>query len=200
MPCIYEIDKDKQIVLVREAIMLCPELNKLSPEEIKYIIIAYDYVDGPCKKMANSERRNFAINKLFNGKDQNLEAKPYIRSAIDEYQSLIYHTKKHTVDTLNSKIFQLNQELANPDLTDSTKIANIDKSITILEKRKDAYEQEIASDQDLMQLKGGKRKMSLLETMKVNRDLYKINKRHVSSDNIQPTNQEEGVQSESDTW
>lgn len=173
---IWKLNRNGEIILHKDAIGLCPLLAKLKDENLKYLISVYDYIDGPYSKKPESERKNIAIKKIFNGVDPKLEFKSWFNEAKEDFLSCIYDSKKATINAYNTKITILNGKLADPDIIKDSELKGYSASVDLLQRQKDKLEQEVQLEEDLYEAKG-KRPLSLLEKMKLSRELYGISKK-----------------------
>lgn len=164
---IYTLDREGKIILHEDSIKLSPILMDLSEAELRYIILVYDYVCSPYARKPIDDRRELAIRDLGD-----IDESKLLRE-IDELNSLIFDSKRYTIDLFINKISKLNKDLM--DTEDSKEIESLDKSISILQKRVDEYEADLVKDNDRVILKGGK-ELSLLERMKRSKKLWELNK------------------------
>lgn len=165
---VFKVNKDFTIIANEEAAKLVPELCSLSSDQLLYVVLAVDYVDGPFRKYPFDERKLLASRRVF-GKDS-IKQDERITLAMDAYKGLIFDIRRETIDKFKAKINQLHEELLG-NITPSA-IQNIDKSITFLEKRIASLEADIsASEKEEIELKGGKR-LSMIETWQRNQMRY----------------------------
>ena len=158
---IFRIDQENNTVMDEEALYLAPELSEISANELKYIILVEDYVKSILKRKPKDERKRVAGQMVFN----NIDYKPTkkVRKAMELYHSLVYETKRETVDILVTRINRINTELAKPDLAINT-FNSLMKSFDMAQKKIDELNIEIDKDdqEEALKLKGGK-KLSMIE-------------------------------------
>jgi len=160
MASVFIVNKDFTVIVNPDAAKLVPELLSLSEDQLKYVILVIDYVDGPFRRLPLSERKIMAARKVFN-KDSVKESEKVL-NAMEGYKGLVFDIRRETVDALKEKVLRLHQELMK-DSTTPTQLQNIDKSITFLEKRIDAMEMDLdIEEKEKIELKAG-RQLSYLE-------------------------------------
>jgi hypothetical protein len=176
---IFKSNKEGQIVLHKDALSLCPDLKTLQEKNLKYIILVYDYVDSPYKQKPLEERKKMAMKNLFNGQDYLIEMESWFTKAKDDYCSLIYDAKRAIIDAINTKLNILNLRISSPNITSEKELKSLSVSIELLLKQKEKLESEVQMEDDIYEAKGG-RQLSYLEKIKLNRELYKIQKKEES--------------------
>lgn len=143
-----------------EAAKLVPELQSLTEDQLWYIILVVDYVDGPYRRHPLSERKVMAARTIF--KKDSVKESPKVLNAMDAYKGLVFDIRRETVDALKAKVMKLHKELLKDSTTPSA-LQGIDKSITFLEKRIDSIERDLdMQEKETIELKAG-RKLSMLE-------------------------------------
>ena len=175
---IYRKTRDNRIELIPEAIELIPQLNHLGESELRYVIMAYDYVDGPYRRKPTQERINLALQTLWHGakKQSDIEDEEVI-NAITFYKSLIYDANKYIRDGMIEKKHRLRQQILDYDpLSDGNSSAGLKTlmdSMKYITTNLEDLDQEIRNEDDRMQLKGD-RTESRIEIMKRNRKLWDL--------------------------
>lgn len=160
MASVFRINKDFTIMVNEDAAKLVPELQSLSQDQLWYVILVVDYVDGPFRRLPLSERKIMAARKVF--KKDSVKESQKVLNAMDGYKGLIFDIRRETVDALKEKVLKLHKELLK-DSTTPTQLQGIDKSITFLEKRIDAIEMDLdIQEKENIELKAG-RELSFLE-------------------------------------
>lgn len=159
---IFRVDSNFQLILSKDAAMLCPELTEVSEEELKYIILAYDYLESPFRKKPPEERQRIARRRIWKNSRKIPEKSQKIKKAIDAYKSLIYDSKQEAVDNYRQKIHNLNMEISNSNnYKDIKEKADI---VTFLEKKIEGYEKDILAEETNLELKiKGDKKLSYVE-------------------------------------
>ena len=153
-----------------EAARLVPELQSLSMDQLWYVILVVDYVDGPFRKKPLDERRILAARKIF-GKDKAMKESDKVKNAMEAYKGLVFDIRRETVDALKTKVQKLHTELLQPDAT-ARGIEQIDKSISFLEKRITSIERDLdIEEQEHIELKAG-RKLSMIEIWQRNQKRF----------------------------
>ena len=172
---VFQVDRNYKIMVNPEAARLVPELQSLSMDQLWYVILVADYVDGPFRKKPLEERRILAARKIF-GKDKKMQESEKVKNAMEAYTGLVFDIRRETVDALKTKVISLHKELLQPSATAKT-IEQIDKSITFLEKRITSIERDLdIEEQEHIELKAG-RQLSMIEKWQRNQ------KRHVDFKN-----------------
>jgi len=157
---VFKIDRNNKVMLNPEAAKLVPELTSLTIDQLWYVILVADYVDGPFRRKPVDERRIMASRKVF-GKDKINETEK-IKIALEGYKSLVFDIRRETLDALKTKVLKLHKDLLR-DETTSTVIQNIDKSISFLESRIASIERDLdIEEQESIELKAN-RKLSMIE-------------------------------------
>ena len=90
---------------------MCPELIDISEDELKYIILAYDYIESPFRKKPLDERKRIAKRKVWKNSRKNPETQK-VTKAIDAYKGLIYDSKREAVENYRQKVANLNREIS----------------------------------------------------------------------------------------
>lgn len=163
---VFQVDRNFKVIVNPEAAKLVPELQSLTEDELRYVILVADYVDGPLRKQPIEERCLIA-SRIVYGKDARIKENEKIKNAIDLYKGLIFDVRRETVDLLKSKVERLHRELMR-DKISSREIQEVDKSISFLEKRITSIEHDLDIDeQEKIELRGS-RSLSMIETWQRN--------------------------------
>ena len=121
------------------------------------------------------ERKNLAKKRVYGTMDKVPEKSVIIKSAIEEYKSLIFDVRRETIDNYKEKIVRLQKESLMKDL-DTPKLKEIDTGIQFLQKRIIELESEIFIDEKFdFTVKGGK-KISFVEKWQMNMKRYRAHK------------------------
>jgi hypothetical protein len=180
---IFRVDSNLQVILSKDAAMLCPELTKISEDELKYIILAYDYLESPFRKKPPEERKRIAKRKVFGNSKKNIEASSEMKKAIEAYRSLIYDPRKEATDNYRQKIHTLNMEIAH--INDYKEIKEKANIIEFLQKKIDDYENEIVSEEVNMEIKlKGNKELSYLEIWQRRKQAFEKDQR-LLGDNVE---------------
>ena len=113
----FKVDRNWKVIIDIEAAKLVPELRSLSEEELLYVILVADYVDGPFRKQPPEERRIMAVRRVY-GKDKVLKETEKIKNEI--YEKLDGKITQVTssddmADILINKAMGLNQDQLDMD-------------------------------------------------------------------------------------
>ena len=158
---VFQVDRNNKVMLNPEAAKLVPELTSLSMEQLWYVVLVADYVDGPFRRKPPEERRLLASRHIFK-KDKLLKETPRVKNALEAYKGLVFDIRRETLDALKTKVIRLHRDLLKPDIS-SRQIKEIDTSISFLEKRIMSIEHDLdIEEEESMELKAG-RKLSFLE-------------------------------------
>jgi hypothetical protein len=157
---VFKIDKDFRIILNKDAVKLVPELSSLNENELKYVILVMDYVDGPFRRLPIDERRDLARKKIYGNLKVNPESEK-VKVAMEAYKGLVFDIRRETIDIYNKKIHQLQKETLS-DIS-INKIKEYDQSITFLQTRVETLLHDLDMEEDKeMQLRGD-REISYIE-------------------------------------
>jgi len=155
MIAIFKLDKKNNIELYPGVLALCPDLNLLSGEEVKYVIYVYDYIFSPWRALPIDERKRKAIYRIYGDKQIIPEDNPKVAKAIKEYREMIYDSRYETLENLITKINYLNNLISKEAINIKDLKDNMDM-INTLTKHKEAIERDLSNEEEKMYLKGGK--------------------------------------------
>jgi hypothetical protein len=149
---------------------LCPELRFLDDAERLYIVLVYDYY-SMYRQFTESDRINKALNHIRTVLLMEINnISPKMEMAIEAYKSLQFDPKRELVNVYKVKIQQLSADLEKA-LAPSV-IKNILDSQKTLKQATEDLVQEIEMGLEAKaNLKGGGN-LSLLEKLKLNKELY----------------------------
>jgi len=167
---VFKLDRNFEIILNPEAIKLVPELVSLSQNELKYVILVVDYVDGPFRKKPYEERQFMAWKSAFGDSKKNPETER-IRLAMEGYKGLVFDIRRETIDIYIEKIRNLQKESLARDTTFG-RMKEIDSTITFMQDRISSMNHELDLEEgDTVELKG-KKQLSYLEKWQRNQREY----------------------------
>ena len=168
---VFKIDKNFEIILNLDAVKLVPELKGLDQDELRYVILVIDYVDGPFRKKPLEERRLLAKKKVYGSTDVSPET-PNVLIGMDAYKSLIFDIRRETVDIYKARIKGLQKETIQESTT-FARLKELDSTMTFLMERIKTIEHELDIEEDEeIELKG-KKKLSYLELWQRNQKDYR---------------------------
>ncbi len=168
---VFKVDHNYEVILNMDAVKLVPELSSLDQNELIYVILVADNVDGPYRKKPLEERVLMAYKRVFGSEKVDMSS-DRIRIAIEAYKSLIFDIRRETIDIYNSKIRVLQKESLAPDVTFS-RMKEIDSTITFMMERIRTINHEIDIEEgEEIELKG-KKKLSYLEIWQRNQKTYR---------------------------
>jgi len=168
---VFKVDHNYEVILNMDAVKLVPELSSLDQNELIYVILVADNVDGPYRKKPLEERVLMAYKRVFGSEKVDMSSER-IRIAIEAYKSLIFDIRRETIDIYNSKIRVLQKESLAPDVTFS-RMKEIDSTITFMMERIRTINHEIDIEEgEEIELKG-KKKLSYLEIWQRNQKTYR---------------------------
>lgn len=130
---VFKVNNNYTVVINIEAAKLVPELSSLSQDELLFIILSVDNVDGPYRKLPSEERYLLAKRKVFKEIVIDLDT-PRLRLAADGYKSLIFDIRRETVDVYKTKVLKFQKELLVMDQT-FTKVKEQEQAISFLMQR-----------------------------------------------------------------
>jgi len=167
---VFKIDKNFEVILNMDAVKLVPELKGLDQDELRYVILVIDYVDGPFRKKPLDERRLLAKKKVYGDSKANPET-PNVLIGMDAYKSLIFDIRRETVDIYKAKIKVMQKETIQ-ETTTFTRLKELDSTMSFLMERIKTIEHELDIEEDEeIELKG-KKKLSYLEIWQRNQKDY----------------------------
>ena len=160
------MNRDFEIILNPDAVKLVPELTGISNDQLRYVILVTDYVDGPYRKKPKDERRNMA-KKLIWGDSRKMVETERIRNAMSGYKSLIFDIRRETIEIYHEKIKVLQKESLMPDLP-FARLKEIDMQITFLQDRVVIISHDLdIEENESIELKG-KKSLSYIEVWQRN--------------------------------
>lgn len=168
---VFKVNNNYTVVINIEAAKLVPELSSLSQDELLYIILAIDNVDGPFRKLPPDERSLLSKRRVFKELVINLET-PRIRLAADGYKSLIFDIRRETVDVFKTKVLRYQKDLLVMDQS-FTKVKEQEQAISFLVQRITDIEYGLdVEEKEEFELKG-KKSLSQVEVWQRNQRKYK---------------------------
>ncbi len=169
MPGVFTVNNSHTIILSNDAVKLCPDLRKLTQDQILYIILAYDYIDSPWRRFPLEDRKRLAKRKVWGEKKFIPEDYKDMLIGIEEYKGLVYDVEREQREVLLSKLSSLNTKFSTEN--DTATLSVIMKSQDIIQKRIDEYDLKIDIKEEKVKLKAGKR-LSYIEQFQRNRAQY----------------------------
>lgn len=167
---VFKVNSNFDVIINADAIKLVPELSSLSKDELMYVVLIADYVDGPYRKKPFEERVLMARKRVYGKNDVKLNDKK-INMAVEAYKSLVFDIRRETIDIYNSKIRTLQKESLQQNTT-FARMKEIDSTIGFMMDRISTINHELdIEDGEEIELKG-KKKMSYLEIWQRNQKLY----------------------------
>jgi len=168
---VFQVNSNHTILLNKDAVKLVPELSSLSEDELWYVILVADYIDGPYRKKPYEERVNLALRTIW-GDKRNPPKSEKILNAIDAYKSLVFDIRRETVDIYKRKVSMLQKETLRDDI-EIKRLREVDQNIRFLEDRITAIEHDLdIEEQEHIEVKGQK-KLSYLEIWQRRQKEYK---------------------------
>jgi hypothetical protein len=168
---VFKVNNNYTVVVNIEAAKLVPELSSLSEEELLYVILAIDNVDGPYRKLPPEERKLLAKRRIYKDQDINLNT-PRFELAANGYRGLIFDIRRETVDVFKTKIIKFQKELLVMD-QDFRKVKELEGSISFLSQRVTEIEYALdVEEKEEFELKG-KKALSQVEIWQRNQRKHK---------------------------
>lgn len=176
MSYLLAIDMRANLVLRPACIKLFPELGALSPDEVLFIVYAFD-AHSPLKRYHEADRIRRSLLQVFHGTNTKLlqiveSGDPHhrINVAIKAYKALQFDPKVDLINTYQETIDEtrrsIHSDLSDKDLKSKLEnIANLRKHVQALEDELSAEtieEGQLKADMDL----------SYLERLQKNAELY----------------------------
>jgi hypothetical protein len=158
---IFRIKDDDSIVIDKNAVLLIPELVKISEKELRYIILVYDWFDSPLRKMPYEMRCNMAKRRVWGNIKRDVEKSVEMIKAIDCYKSICYDPVRESIDAIKLRISLLNKNILDP----TANLADSKKNVELLEFYEDKLynlENEVKKEEAIVEIKG-KKNLSNLE-------------------------------------
>ena len=152
---IFRVKDDHSIIIDKDALLLSPELSKISEKELKYIVLVYDTIDSPMRKMPLDMRKEMAKRRIFGDVKTDIEKSEAIIKAIDAYRSLCYDPIRESIDALRGKIYFINRKLLESDLNlkDAKEYVN---QLEFYENKMYSLEEEVRKEELIAEIKGKK--------------------------------------------
>lgn len=166
---LFKLTAKGDVVMNPEAVKLIPSLAELRPDQILFIILAFDY-EGPYHQFPEEERIRKAGRRAFEIDKFSLEeADPKLKKAIDDYRSLQYDIRREMIISYQTKIAQ--QRIKLYDETNAKRIIEIDNLVTHLLKRIHELQDDINHSERMEEIKGGGQ-LSFIEKWQMNRVVF----------------------------
>lgn len=168
---LISLNKNGSFVLMPEVAQLEPTLAKLSEEELKAVILAYDYY-SPYRQLPEHERTRRAHTQVFRNKRTTFWSETKIKDAVSAYMSCQYDERREQIKTYQAKIAMINEAIHN-----SESPATLKNHIQINKDLRNALneiEEELVMEEekDLIAIKG-KKQLSWLARIQRNKEKYK---------------------------
>jgi len=168
---IFRIKSDNSVIIDKDALLLIPEIAKLSEKETKYVVLVYDWYDSPLRKMPIERRRQMAKRKVWGDIKKDVEAPEYMIKAIHAYKSICYDPVRDSADAFKQKIDFLNRKVTQEDIILKDAKEYVDQ-LQFFEKKLYELEDEIKRDEAIVEIKG-KLKLSKLERWQRSQQEYR---------------------------
>jgi len=173
---VFKVDKNFEVILNREAVKLVPELANVTQQQLRYIILVVDYVDGPFRKKPPDERKLLARRQVY-GDSKKITEPDSLRIKMEAYKSLVFDIRRETIDVFTQKVTALQKEVIQPEIT-FTRMKEIDQSISFMQDRITSINHELDIEEgEEIELKGQK-KLSYVEIWQKNQKAYREYQSH----------------------
>ena len=159
---IFRIKDDDSIIIDKNAVLLIPELTKVTEKELRYIILVYDWFDSPLRKMPFDMRCQMAKRRVWGNIKKDVEKSVEMIKAIDGYKSICHDPVRESIDAMRSKISRLNKEILSPTLNLADSKTNVSQ-LEFFESKLYNLENEVKKEETVIEIKG-KKNLSNLET------------------------------------
>jgi hypothetical protein len=121
---IFRLDQQGKIMLVPDAIGLCPEFSLLESDQIVYLVCAYDSMNTIFKQQPRKNWKTLAAKHVFGtSADFEFAENQITKPAIDRFKELVFDEQREWKHTLLEKIEKLNIAFLAED--DSKRQSNI---------------------------------------------------------------------------
>jgi len=168
---VFKVNNNYTVVINIEAAKLVPELSSLSEDELLYIILAIDNVDGPFRKLPPEERALLAKRRVYKDVIVDLDT-PRMRLAADGYKGLIFDIRRETVDVYKTKVLRYQKDLLIMDQS-FAKVREQEQAISFLMQRITDIEYGLdVEEKEEFELKG-KKALSQVEIWQRNQRKFK---------------------------
>lgn len=171
---VFKVNHEFDAILNPDAAKLCEHLQKVSKEELLYIILAYDYTDGPYRMRTPDERKNLAKKRVYKTMDIEPETEK-VKKAVEEYKSLIFDVRRETIDNYKKKVSKYQKESLMEEIS-VAKLKEIDTAIKFLQTRISEIESEIFTEEKYDAYIKGDKKLSMIEKWQMNIRKYNEHK------------------------
>jgi hypothetical protein len=166
---VFKVNNNFTVVLNMDAAKLVPELMYLSQEELLYVILSVDNVDGPYRRQPPEERKLLARRKIWG--DVPIDLKD-LTEAMEAYHGLIFDLRREIVDVYKEKCLKLQRELLAMDQSFG-KIKELEQTITYLTQRVTDIEYTLdVEEKEEFEIKG-KKALSTIEVWQRRQRQYK---------------------------
>lgn len=165
---LVKLDVNNQTVLNPEVARLEPTLAKLSEDELRAIVLAFDY-ESIYKLLPESERMLRAHVDVFKSKRKNFWTEDKILAAVEVYKSCQYDERKESFQIYQAKIGANNLMIQESDSP-----ASIKNYIAIngyLTDELARIEKELIMDHNRLEIRG-REGLSFLENIMRNKEKY----------------------------
>lgn len=152
---IFRVKDDDSIIIDKDALLLVPELSKISEKELKYVILVYDLFDSPLRKMPMELRKQMAKRRIFGNTKNDVEKSEQMIKAIYGYQSICYDPIRESLNAFRNKIFMINEKIIDPtlNLKDAKEWVS---QLEFYETKMYSLEDEVKKEEVVAELKGKK--------------------------------------------
>jgi len=152
---IFRVKDDDSIIIDKDALLLIPEISKVSQKELKYIILVYDLYDSPLRKMPIDLRKQMAKRRVWGNIKRDVDKTQEMIKAIYAYQSICYDPVRESLDAFKSKINFINKKISDPDLNLKDGKDWVSQ-LEFYEAKIVSFEDEIKKEETVAEIKGKK--------------------------------------------
>lgn len=154
---LFIFDKDGHMLLHPDSLKMTKHLHKVSEEDFKYIVAAYDFKFSIFHKFPPGEMKIMALKYAY-GKNA-LKRKPeedeLVVKAADEYRRLNFDEDRERKKQFQHKISELTDILLKPGELPVSKLKNIRENISYLEAEIAKLDRAISKNDSDIIIRGG---------------------------------------------
>jgi 23S rRNA-/tRNA-specific pseudouridylate synthase len=161
MDSIFLLDSSGHIVIEPVAVHLVAEFEDLTEDQIRYLVLAYDFAHTVFKQQPQSNWRKLACEYVFKHRDPEKAEKDISTMAIKMFKALVYDEDREQ----KVKLVRRKRELQNEILTvqGAVKMKAIIESVTMIDRLIADIEQKIAFSDEEIILANKNAKLSMIE-------------------------------------
>lgn len=154
---LFLFDRDGEMMVHPDALKMTEHLHKVSKEDFKYIVAAYDYRFSIFHLFPPGEMKIMAKKYAYkeNAVNRDPENDELVVAAAKEYRYLNYDENRERKKQFQQKITELTNILLQPGELAVSKLKNIRENISYLESEIEKLERLISKSDSTVVIRGG---------------------------------------------